>query len=361
MSGALGGRRVLVTGASQGIGAACALALARAGATVVGAARGRARLDAAVAALPGAGHSAVTLDVADDAAWARAMAAVDAGGPLHGLVHAAGVLGPIGPIGEIDPADFSAALAINLGGTFLALHHTVPRLGPGGAAVTFSGGGGTGPLPRYDAYAASKAGVVRLSENVAAEAAAGGVRVNAIAPGFVATAIHDATLAAGPRAAGEAYYERTRRDLRAGGVPAELAAELACFLLGPEAEGITGRLLSAQWDPWRDAGFRGAPACGARSGDAAADRRRVLSPRGERRSRSGWESLAPVCLLAGGRGVRLGDRRPCRSRWSRWRASPSSFTAAASCARTGRPGWWSASGTSASRSPRPSATGRRST
>ncbi len=256
MSEGLGGRRVLVTGASQGIGAACAVALARAGATVLGAARGRARLEDAIAALPGDGHRAVTLDVADTAAWEEAMGAVDADGPLDGLLHAAGVLGPIGPIGEIDPEAFRAALAINLGGTFLALHHVVPRLRSGGAAVTFSGGGGTGPLPRYDAYAAAKAGIVRLTENVAAVAAADGVRVNAIAPGFVATAIHDATLAAGPSAAGEAYYERTRHDLGAGGVPAELAAELACFLLGPAAEGITGRLLSAQWDPWREEGFR---------------------------------------------------------------------------------------------------------
>jgi 3-oxoacyl-[acyl-carrier protein] reductase len=257
-STSMSGRRVLVTGASRGIGAACARALASAGAVVIGVSRGGAALEAAVGALPGDDHLAIAIDVADASAWEAAMAVVDASGPLHGLVHAAGVIGPIGPIGEVAPAEFRAAIGINLVGTFLALHHAVPRMraAGGGAGVTFSGGGATGPLGRYDAYAASKAAVIRLTENVASVAAAAGVRLNAIAPGFVATAIHDATLAAGPDNAGAAYYERTQDGLRTGGVPAELAAELACFLLGPEAVGITGRLLSAQWDPWRDETFR---------------------------------------------------------------------------------------------------------
>lgn len=258
MIGSLAGRRVLVTGASRGIGAACAIAVANAGGTVIGVAQRRAPLHTAMAAVPGNGHCSIALDVADAAAWEAAMDVVDEAGALHGLVHAAGVLGPIGPISDIDPEAFRRAMAVNVDGTFLALHHIVPRLraAGGGAAVTFSGGGGTGPLARYDAYAASKAAIVRLTENVAAVASADGVRVNAIAPGFVATAIHDATLAAGPVAAGEAYYERTRRDLSGGGVPPELAAELACFLLGSGANGITGRLLSAQWDPWREQSFR---------------------------------------------------------------------------------------------------------
>ena len=70
--------------------------------------------------------------------------------------------------------------------------------------MTFSGGGGTSPLPRYDAYAASKAAVVRLTENLAAD---GEIEINAVAPGFVATRMHDGTLQAGPKAAGQRYYD----------------------------------------------------------------------------------------------------------------------------------------------------------
>jgi 3-oxoacyl-[acyl-carrier protein] reductase len=78
--------------------------------------------------------------------------------------------------------------------------------------------------------------------------------------------MHDGTLNAGADAAGAAYYERTQAQLEGGGFPASEAAELVCFLLSDAAEGISGRLLSAQWDPWRDAGFlaqlRAQPALG---------------------------------------------------------------------------------------------------
>jgi NAD(P)-dependent dehydrogenase (short-subunit alcohol dehydrogenase family) len=238
----------------MGIGLEVSRALARRGASVIVAARGRAGIDAALAELAGDGHAGQVLDVSDPDAWPGAMAAVDAGGHLHGLVAAAGLLGPIGTLDAVSPEQVIETIGVNLIGTMLALHHVLPRLRKtGGRAVTFSGGGATSPLPRYDAYAASKAGVVRLTENVAA---AGPVEVNCVAPGFVATRMHEGTLRAGPEASGHDYYERTRTQLEAGGFPAAEAAELVCFLLSERAQGISGRLLSAQWDPWREEAFR---------------------------------------------------------------------------------------------------------
>jgi NAD(P)-dependent dehydrogenase (short-subunit alcohol dehydrogenase family) len=250
---AFAGRRILVTGGSLGIGLEVSRALARRGAAVIVAARNRAAIDAALAELEGGGHSGLALDVSEPDAWPTAIESIDAGGPVHGLVTAAGILGPIGRLDEVSPSEFIETIAINLGGTMLALHHCLPRLvASGGRAVTFSGGGATSPLARYDAYAASKAGVVRLTENVAA---AGPVEVNCVAPGFVVTRMHEGTLRAGPEASGRDYYARTRSQLEAGGFPAAEAAELVCFLLSPDARGISGRLLSAQWDPWRDTEF----------------------------------------------------------------------------------------------------------
>ena len=238
----------------MGLGREVARHLASAGARVMIAGRTAASLDAALAELEGAGHERLRLDVSNATAWPEAMVTLDAGGALHGLVTAAGVLGPIGRLDEVAMDDFAATIAINLVGTALALHHCLPRLrAASGRAVTFSGGGGTGPLARFDAYAASKAGVVRLTENAASD---GTVEINSVAPGFVATRMHEGTLAAGPAAAGVGYYERTRQQLRAGGFPASEAAALVAFLLGPDAAGITGRLISAQWDPWRDDAFR---------------------------------------------------------------------------------------------------------
>jgi NAD(P)-dependent dehydrogenase (short-subunit alcohol dehydrogenase family) len=254
---ALAGRRVLVTGGSMGIGRAVCQALAEADASVIVAARGADEVEATVASLPGRPHRGLRLDVASDSAWKEAMPEINTEPRLDGLVTAAGILGPIGRLDEIDPDAFRATIEVNLIGTMLALRYCIPALAAaGGAAVTFSGGGSTSPLPRYDAYAASKAAVVRLTENVARTAEEQGVRINCVAPGFVATRMHAATLAAGAERVGDDYYEKTRRQLDEGGVPARVAAELTCFLLGPEAAGITGKLISAPWDPWRESEFR---------------------------------------------------------------------------------------------------------
>jgi NAD(P)-dependent dehydrogenase (short-subunit alcohol dehydrogenase family) len=98
---------------------------------------------------------------------------------------------------------------------------------------------------------------VRFCENIAAELAGWGVRVNCVAPGFVATDIHRPTLAAGPELVGADYFERTRAELEHGGVPASEAAELVCLLLedGPDTS-FSGKLISAQWDAWRERSFR---------------------------------------------------------------------------------------------------------
>jgi NAD(P)-dependent dehydrogenase (short-subunit alcohol dehydrogenase family) len=244
------GRRVLVTGGSMGIGAAVSQELARRGVPVLVAARGADAVRETVDALPGEGHGGLTLNVSDAAAWRQAMPHLEDEGGLGGLVCAAGVLGPIGPLPEVSIDAAVDAITINLVGTMLALHFSVPLLQRGGGrAVTFSGGGATGPLPRYDAYAASKAAVVRLSENVAA---GGEIEINSVAPGFVVTRMHAETLRAGPEAAGAGYHARTAEQVASGGFPAEQAAELVCFLLSEQARGISGRLISAQWDPWRD-------------------------------------------------------------------------------------------------------------
>jgi len=240
-------RRVLVTGGSMGIGLAVAEALAATDTEVVLVARGAEALKLAVESLPGERHTWHAFDVSDEAAWS----VVELDG-LDGLVCAAAVLDPIGPVGDYEPADFRRTLEINVVGTLLAVHHCLPALrAREGSIVTFGGGGATGPLPRFDAYATSKAAVARLSENLAMSLAP--LAVNCVAPGFVATRMHDSTLAAGAEAAGLEYYERTKRAMEDGGFPATEAAELVSFLL--ENPPFTGKLISAQWDPWRDPGF----------------------------------------------------------------------------------------------------------
>lgn len=252
MVAALADRVVLMTGASGGIGAATAQRLAGDGASIVAVGRRREALDRLVATLPGEDHTALDFDVAETSAWRDR---AEAFGAVTDVVCAAGVLSPVGEIGTYSPEDFACTVNVNLVGSFCAVHHCLGGLrAASGAVVFFSGGGATGPLPRYDAYAASKAAVVRLAENLAAVLAPQ-VRVNAVAPGFVATAMHEATLQAGPERAGQEYHQRTVDDLAGGGVPPDLAAELVATLLSDTGRGLTGKLISAQWDPWREPDF----------------------------------------------------------------------------------------------------------
>ncbi len=241
-------RRILVTGGSTGIGLAVARELARRGNRLVLVARGARALKHACESLPGEGHSWHAFDVSDEAAWGDL-----AFSELHGLVCAAAVIGPIGAAGDYELEAFRRTLEVNVCGTLSAVHHCLGALRAGGGAiVTFSGGGGTAPLPLYDAYAASKAAIVRLTENLAP--VLDPVKINCVAPGFVATRMHEATLAAGPELAGRDYYERTVRELKEGGASAQEAAELVSLLIGGVP--FTGKLVSAQWDQWRDPAFR---------------------------------------------------------------------------------------------------------
>ena len=258
MIATLAARNAIITGASQGLGKAIAEAYVRAGASVFLCARDAALLDSArtdLAALARAGQrvEAIVADVSQPDDVARLVDAATREFPqIHVLVNNAGVYGPIGPIEEIDWTEWARAVAINLLGSVLCCRALVAHFKAHryGKIVQLSGGGATGPLPNISAYAASKAGIVRFIETLAEETRGAGIDVNAVAPGALDTRLLDQLLASGPARVGQAFYDRMRQLKESGGTPLERGAALAVFLGAAASDGITGKLLSAVWDPW---------------------------------------------------------------------------------------------------------------
>jgi NAD(P)-dependent dehydrogenase (short-subunit alcohol dehydrogenase family) len=258
MANVLEDRCAIVTGASQGLGREIARRYLAEGASLGICARDARLLERAAAELrglarPGQAVLAVPADVSRPDDVARLVdTALAQFGRLDVLVNNAGVAGPTGAVESLDWDEWVRTLQINLLGAVLLSRAVVPhfkRVGRG-KIVQLSGGGATQPLPMQSAYAASKAAVIRFVETLAEETRAYRIDVNALAPGPLNTRMLDQFLAAGPAGAGREMYERWQRQKQDGGVPLSKGADLAVFLGCDLSNGITGKLLSAVWDPW---------------------------------------------------------------------------------------------------------------
>jgi NAD(P)-dependent dehydrogenase (short-subunit alcohol dehydrogenase family) len=190
---ALAGKIAIVTGASSGIGRATAKLFAQEGAKVVVNGRRQTELDALVAEIEAAGGHAIAVagDVKDEAlAKDLVDTAVDRFGGLDIAFNNAGSLGEMGPISGISLSGWRDALDTNLTSAFLGAKYQAPAMikrGGGSLIFTSTFVGHTVGFPGMTAYAASKAGLIGLTQVLAAELGANGVRANAILPGGVDT------------------------------------------------------------------------------------------------------------------------------------------------------------------------------
>ncbi|MGA2279499.1 MAG: SDR family oxidoreductase [Verrucomicrobiota bacterium] len=253
----LKGINALITGGSQGLGKAIAGHFLAEGANAVLCARGEKELlatrDKLAKRFPSRKVLARICDVSSETQVNELVAfALRELGPLHALVLNAGIYGPMGATESVSLEDWRRALDINLYGVLLPCRAVIPHFKKAGRGkiVVLSGGGATNPLPNISAYAASKAAAVRLVETLAEELKNFRVDVNAIAPGALATRLVDEVLAAGPEKVGAAFYEKNKQWKDKGATPLELGANLAVYLASAQSDGITGKLISAQWDPW---------------------------------------------------------------------------------------------------------------
>jgi len=232
----------LVTGASRGIGAATAVALADAGAKVVLAARDERALHAVADRITDRGGSALVVptDVRYPESVARLVEqTLGAYGRLDAAVNSAAAAGtrPT-PLAELSVADFDAMTEVSLRGMFLAMKYEIPAMRDGGGAiVNISSTAAAQPVGGLGAYVSAKAGVVGLTRTAALDYAADGIRVNALAPGPIRTDHLER--------AGEAAQRHVAAGLplRRLGRPEEVAAA-ALWLCGPESAFVTGTTLT---------------------------------------------------------------------------------------------------------------------
>lgn len=170
---------------------------------------------------------------------------------LDVLINCTGVLGPIGPVSGAEAGAWVEAIETNLIGSFYLTRAVLPLMleQQSGKIVHFSGGGAAYARPFFTAYGASKAALVRFTESLAEELRGTRIDVNTIAPGPVNSRMWDQM-----RAAAGAGGERTREEIKkmeeGGGASPDRAAALAVFLASERSNGLTGRLISAIYDPW---------------------------------------------------------------------------------------------------------------
>ena len=242
----LAGKSILLTGAAAGIGRATALLAAQEGArcAIVDVALAGAEETATQIQAAGGEAIAIACDVTQSEQVQAAIAAtVDAFGRLDGAVNNAGVSGTLAFSAEMAEEDWQHTLDVNLTGVFRCLKYELQQMMAqegGGAIVNTASAAGLIGLPRAVAYAASKHGVIGITRTAALEYARRRIRVNAVCPGFVETAMVDIWDEMRP---GMLDGVRRFNPMRRLGQPDEVAAAIV-WLLSDEASFVNGHTLS---------------------------------------------------------------------------------------------------------------------
>jgi len=242
----LDGKVVIVTGAGSGIGRASALLFAREGAKVAVFDRNAAANAETAETIIAAGGTTLarTVDVASESDVADAVAAVVARfGGLDGAFNNAGIEMSNNLVRDLDLADWSRMMDINLTGVFLCMKHQIKAMAGSGAIANMSSGDGIIGAPYASEYVAAKHGVAGLTRAASCEARYTGVRVNAILPGLILTPMVEERLFANPAFEAQVAPMVERHSVGRFGKPEEVA-EVACWLICDRSSFVNGALLT---------------------------------------------------------------------------------------------------------------------
>jgi len=240
---ALSGSVAMITGASRGVGRACALAFAAEGARVVALARSQAELDAVVAEIRQAGGEAMAVqaDVSDPEQVDRAFTAVERHfGPVGILLNNAAVLGPAEPVAKVVPDAWMETYRMNVFGSMLCARRALPAMMERrrGKVINVSSGAAFVPIAGYTAYSSSKAAIVHFTVCLAEEVKPLGINVNCVGV-WARTAMWDDQMAGQPMPAVESAVAQGHHPS-----PEENLGAIV-FLASPSSDHVTGQYLAA--------------------------------------------------------------------------------------------------------------------
>ena len=242
---AVNGKTVMITGASRGIGEACAHVFAAAGAKVALLARnGDAVRDIATAI--GDSAIAVACDVSDYASLGQAvMATENALGPVDILINNAGMVEPVAHLATSDPVAWGKVIDVNLKGVYHGMRAVMPGMieRGSGTIITVSSGAAHNPVEAWSHYCASKAGAAMLTRSADKEARAAGLRIMGLSPGTVATQMQKEIKASGINPVSQLDWSDH--------IPPEWPAKAMLWMSGPDANAYLGQEISL-----RDEGIR---------------------------------------------------------------------------------------------------------
>ena len=249
------GKNVIITGGARGVGFAIALELINQGAKVVICSRTKDELKKALLSLNERGRVAfgTTCDVSKINDCKKLIKfSKNKLKKIDILGNNADIYGPIGPFEKVNLKEWEKAFWINFMGMVYCSYLVISEMqkNKGGKIINLCGGGvGGNSLPRFSAYFTSKFAVAGFTEVLADEVREKNIQVNSISPGGVNTYLNEYLLKVGPEKSGEKMYKQALMQKKTGGTPPELGAKLVAFLASKNSNHISGRLLSAKWNP----------------------------------------------------------------------------------------------------------------
>ena len=248
-------KNVIITGGTSGIGKVAAANFLDKGANVLVLSSTKKRVEESKKSLRSGNLSALVADVSDTKSYSKIGTFIrnKFKGRVDILINAAGIYGPIDKLEKIKPRDWAYTFSVNVFGTVNMCMLVTPLMKKKrkGKIINFSGGG-DGPFPRFTAYSASKAAILRFTESFGAELKDYNIQVNAVAPGAINTSFLEKVLQAGSAKAGREFYQKSVKQKEEGGVSPQKVANLILFLSSERSGKLTGKFLSAVWDDWKE-------------------------------------------------------------------------------------------------------------